>query len=217
MLELFTQTVLTIGRLGANGVTMLGSGFLVANDGRIATTRHVVGDDDKGVVVLYPKIMDINNYQDTSDNSCTPISAKNLDIDPIRDIAVLQCEILFNGTLPPLSSFDSINVSEKVGVFGFPHCTEGRRVLTYQEAEIGAKILLASSEIKSKYAVINTQARPGQSGSLILSLRTSSVIGMLMGAFIPNGGRGISLGGINPRELHQTTHCISAEYIKAML
>lgn len=52
----------------------------------------------------------------------------------------------FNGNLPPLESLDNIPVGEKIGMFGFPHCVMGRRVLTYQETEIGAKMLLETSE-----------------------------------------------------------------------
>lgn len=100
---------------------------------------------------------------------------------------------------------------EQTYIIGFPHCTEGRKVLTVQEADVGAKILLESNNIKSKYIVVNTQTRPGQSGSLVYDPKSNKIIAMLIGAFAPDSG--ISLGGINPRELHQTTHCISAEYI----
>ncbi|GHV86227.1 hypothetical protein AGMMS50230_18350 [Spirochaetia bacterium] len=218
MFELFTQTVMTIGRIETSGVNMLGTGFLVTNDGTIATTRHVVGNDDKNLAVLFPKIRDINIYQDTSDVSCQCIPATILEIDPFKDIALLKVDLHYSGSLPTLSSFDTIDVGKELGIFGFPHCTHGRRVLTFQKAEIGAKIILESNSVKAKYAVINTQARPGQSGSLLLSLSSANqtIVGMLIGAFIPSGGS-ISLSGINPHELHQTTHCISAEYIKAML
>ena len=84
-----------------------------------------------------------------------------------------------------------------------------------QKAMVGAKILLNSSGVKSKYCVINTQTRPGQSGSMIYSIKHNKIVGILIGAFVSS--EGISLGGINPRELHQTTQCISAEYIKKMI
>jgi hypothetical protein len=76
--------------------------------------------------------------------------------------------------------------------------------------------LIEANGIKSKHAVINIQSRPGQSGSLVFSPKDSTVSGVLIGAWVP-GPPGISLGGIDPRELHQTTHCVSAEYIKDML
>lgn len=50
---------------------------------------------------------------------------------------------------------------------------------------------------------------------MIYSKTKNIVIGILIGAFAPTTG--ISLGGINPRELHQTTQCLSAEYIKKMI
>lgn len=215
-MNIFTQLVLTIGRTNAEGsIVMLGSGFLVSNDGKIVTSRHVVGDNEQGLVVLFPHIGDINQYQDTTNNACTHISVTIIDSDPFRDIVVMKGDLSFHGTTPSIGSFDDIAVGESVGIYGFPHCVEGRRVLTYQQAFVGAKVLLDSGGVKSKHAVINTQTRPGQSGSLIFSPRTNKVVGLLVGAFGPESG--ISIGGINPRELHQTTHCISAEYIRNML
>ena len=114
-----------------------------------------------------------------------------------------------------LGNIDNIKIMEQTYIIGFPHCTEGRKVLTVQEADVGAKILLESNNIKSKYIVVNTQTRPGQSGSLVYDPKSNKIIAMLIGAFAPDSG--ISLGGINPRELHQTTHCISAEYILNMI
>ncbi|GGY88330.1 S1 family peptidase [Shewanella fodinae] len=215
-MQIFTQIVVVIGRVGTNGISMLGTGFFVKNNGLIATTRHVVGDSEQGLVILAPHINDINAFQDTSDTSCQAMPVKIQEIDPVKDLAILKVDAQFNGQLPTIGSFDEVEVSESVGIFGFPHCVEGRRVLTFQRAEIGSKVLLESTGIKSKYAVINTQARPGQSGSLIFSPKLQKIVGMLNGAYAPEGA-GISLGGINPRELHQTTQCISAEYIKEMI
>ena len=215
-MNVFTQIVVTVGKITPTGVSMLGTGFIITNDCKIVTTRHIVGDSDKELVVLAPHIKDINEYQDTTDTKCQPIKAKILEIDPIKDLAIIQIDAQYSGDLPKLGSFDDVRISEQGGIFGFPHCVEGRRVLTFQEAEIGAKVLLQSNNIKTKHAVINIQTRPGQSGSLIFSQRLSKIVGILIGAYIPAGG-GISLGGINPRELHQTTQCISAEYIKEML
>jgi hypothetical protein len=196
---------------------MLGSGFIISKDGLIATTAHNVAGDDKNLVVLAPHIQNINEYQDLSDTRCNPISANIKEIDPIKDLAIIKTSIIFNGPIPKIGSFDNDLVGNDVGIFGYPHCVEGRRALTFQKAEIGAKILLESSGIKSKHAVINVQARPGQSGSLIFSMKNQTISGILMGAYAPQSGGGISLGGINPRELHQTTHCISAEYLKEMM
>lgn len=217
-LNVFTQIVVTIGLIGQNGIEMLGTGFIISNDGKFVTTKHVVGTDPSRLVVLMPHIDNINAYQDTSDTSCTPIPVEVIDIDPLKDLCILKGNgIAFEGNLPKTGSFDDINIGEELGIFSFPHCVTGRRVLTYQKAELGAKVLLESNTIKSKHGIINTQARPGQSGALIFSTRTQKVVGVLIGAYAPRQSGGISLEGINPQELHQTTHCISAEYIKEML
>ena len=136
-------------------------------------------------------------------------------INPITDLCILKTDLGFNGNLPPLESLDNIPVGEKIGMFGFPHCVMGRRVLTYQETEIGAKMLLETSGIKSKYATINIQTRPGQSGSLVFNIRTGAIIGLLIGTYAPASG--VIIAGINPHELNQTSYCISANHIKEML
>src|SRR5688572_21643992 len=198
----FTQLVYVVGRVTPNHVEMLGTAFLVSSDGHIVTTHHVTGPNDSNLVVLAPHSNNINDYQDLSDTSCKTIPVRIAEIDPTRDLTLLKADIVFGGKLPKLGGFDSDNVGDEIGIFGFPHCVEGRRTLTYQRAEIGAKVLLDINGIKSKHAVINTQARPGQSGSLIFSPKSQSISGVLIGAWVP-GQAGISLGGINPRELHQ--------------
>lgn len=216
-MNVFTQLVYVIGRVTPTNVEMLGTGFLVSADGLIATTHHVVGSAGANLVILMPNIGDINAFQDLSDTSCQTIPVSVKEIDPIRDLALLKADINFGGgTIPQLGSFDGDNVGEEIGIFGFPHCVEGRRAFTFQKAEIGAKVLIEANGIKTKHAVINTQSRPGQSGSAVVSFKNKTISGVLVGAWIPGGG-GISLGGINPRELHQTTHCISAEYIRGMM
>lgn len=212
----FTQLVYVIGRVTPTNVEMLGTGFLVSADGLIATTHHVVGSAGANLVILAPNINDINAFQDLGDTRCQAIPVSIREIDPIRDLALLKADITFSGIIPQLGSFDGDNVGEEIGIFGFPHCVEGRRAFTFQKAELGAKVLIEANGIKTKHAVINTQSRPGQSGSAVFSFKKKSISGVLVGAWIPGGG-GISLGGINPRELHQTTHCISAEYIRGML
>lgn len=216
-MNIFTQIVVVIGKITPNGVSMLGSGFIISNDGKIATTKHVVGTDPSNLVILAPHINNINAYQDTSDARCQPVPATVMEMDPIKDLCILKSDISFSGILPKIGSFDEVNVGDKVGIFSYPHCVAGRRVLTFQETEIGAKVLLESNSINSKHAVINTQARPGQSGGIVFSPNLNKIIGVLVGAYAPNQSGGISFGGINPQELHQTTHCISAEYLNEMI
>ncbi len=216
-MNIFTQIVVTVGRITENGVSLLGTGFIISKEGKIVTTKHVVGGDSTRLVVLMPHIKNINNYQDTTDNKCQPISVEVLEIDPLKDLCILKGDLQFNDKLPELGSFDNIGIGEELGIFSFPHCVTGRRVLTFQKTELGAKVILDASSMKSKYGVINSQSRPGQSGGLIFSSRTQQIVGILIGAYAPMQGVRISTGGVNPQELHQTTHCISAEYISEML
>ena len=138
-MNIFTQLVYVVGRVTPNQVDMLGTAFLVSQDGLIATTHHVAGSADSNLVVLAPHIKNINAFQDLSDTSCTTIPVSINEIDPIRDLAILKGAITFDAPLPKLGSFDDDNVGEEIGIFGFPHCVEGRRALTFQKAEVGAK------------------------------------------------------------------------------
>ncbi|WP_286751527.1 S1 family peptidase [Pseudomonas sp. UBA2522] len=212
----FTQHVVLIGKIEPGAVKLLGTGFFVSADGVLVTSRHVVGNDPTGIVVMAPHIGSFNQYQDVSDKSCVPINAVVVDVNPIADIVLLKVDARVQG-FPLLGSLDEINVGEVVDIVGYPHCVDGRRVLTYQTAVVGAKVLLESSSLKVKHAVINSQTRPGQSGSIVFSKRLNKAVGMLSGTYVPQGGSFIMMMGINPTELNQTSHIVSAEYIKEML
>lgn len=222
-MDIFSQLTVVVGRLGSNddsinnSISMLGTAFFIREDGYLVTPRHVINDQDKGLVILLPHIRGMNEYQDLSDTSCNCVDVEIVEIDPIRDLAILKLKNngVFTLPIPSLGAIDDVNVGETVQMFGYPHCTEGRRVLTYQSTAIGAKFLLSTNSIKSKQAVLNIQSRPGQSGSLVFSERSNKIIGVLLGTYAPSSG--IFLNGINPAELNQTTHIISAEYIKDML
>jgi len=211
-----TQMVYTIGRYDGQGINMLGTGFLIANGKFIVVPRHVVGDNDNGLGVILPSISSMDECQDTTITSCRFANVTIKNSDPFRDIVILELKNqTFSFPTPEIGSIEDVSVGEDILIFGFPHCVEGRRVLTMQKALVGAKILLNSSGVKSKFCVINTQTRPGQSGSIIYSPTKNKIIGILIGAFVSNTG--ILLGRINPNELHQTTQCLSAEYIKNMI
>lgn len=214
--EIFYSTAMVVGRVTPQGVNMLGTCFLVNAAGDVATTHHVIGNDTSNLVVVLPRKGSANGYQDLSDLQCQMAPAQVSEIDPVRDIAILKAGLKWTGSVPRIGSFDSIGVGGTVSIFGYPHCTYGRRAFTFQVAEVGAKVLMDNQGIKSKHAVINVHARPGQSGSPVVDASSGSILGMLVGAWVP-GPTGIRLGDINPHELHQTTHCISACHIKEML
>lgn len=111
----FSQFTFVIGVLDRTEglIKMLGTGFLVSNDGKIVTARHVVGNETSDLVVLMPHITSINEYQDTTDNSCKPVPAFVEDINPVTDICILKTDLKFQGILPPLESLDNIKVGEK--------------------------------------------------------------------------------------------------------
>jgi hypothetical protein len=216
MYDIITQMTYVIGRNNGKFIEMLGTGFLISEGKYVVVPRHVIGDNDEGLCIILPSITSFNECQDTTINSCSFANMIIKYSDPFRDITILEFkDIQQTFHTLPIGGIDDISVGDDILIFGFPHCVEGRRVLTMQKAMVGSKILLNSSGVKSKYCVINTQTRPGQSGSMIYSVKHNKIVGILIGAFVSSDG--ISLGGINPRELHQTTQCLSTEYIRKMI
>ena len=208
--------VFTLGRIRPEGVSLLGTGFLVNRPNTIVTAAHVTGNDDNNLVICLPKA-EVDGYQDTSDSRVRSIPARIIKTDPIHDICILEANLSgLRSSLDILGS-DSIQPCEKITIVGYPHCTQGRDVLTCQDATVGAKILIDSCGIKSKHIVINIQTRDGQSGSPVFRDSDSKLIAMIIGSYAPGGSSGISLGGIDHQTLHQTTHAVSSEYINKML
>ncbi len=208
--------VFAVGRTGANGVELLGTATLLNSRGRFVTAAHVTNKDDQNLVVVLRNYNSIDDYQDTSDYQVQVISVRIEAIDPFTDLCILYADIDLSSNLS-ISSTDILNVSSVVDVFGYPHADCGRLVLTHQRTEIGARILIKNGVVKSKHVVLNTQARPGQSGSPIFSAYTTTLVAILIGSYAPGGGGGISLGGVDPHTLHQTTHAVSVEYVREML
>lgn len=199
---------------GGGGV-ILGTAF-AAGGRHVVTAYHVVGSSDEGLVLLIPRIANLNTYQDADQIPAIPM--KIVAADPVRDLCVLEFpEQNFATTSYAITGSDSVGVGEPIVTLGFPHAPSGRYVLTHQRAHIGARLLLGSSAGRHKHFVLNTQARPGQSGSPVFNDDLTEVVGVLLGSFAPGGGGAISLGGVDPATLHQTTHAISAEYIREML
>lgn len=55
-MDRFTQFVVTIGRVTPTHIEMLGTAFLISKTGLFVTSRHVIGDNHTGLVILTPHI-----------------------------------------------------------------------------------------------------------------------------------------------------------------
>lgn len=209
--------VFAVGRTGANGVLLLGTATLLNSPGKFVTAAHVTQKDEQNlVVVVKPDNSSINDYQDTSDERVQVIPVRIEAIDPFTDLCILSADINAFSNIS-MGSTDLLYLGNVVDIFGYPHADHGRLVLTQQRTEIGARILIKNGIVKTKHVVLNTQARPGQSGSPIFSAQTTMLVAILIGSYAPGGGGSISLGGVDPHTLHQTTHAVSVEYVREML
>lgn len=207
--------VLAIGRMSAQGFAPLGSAFAVG-EGLFATAAHAVGQSDEGLALRLPAPTPVDGYQDTTVTEIRGVAAKIEAYDAVRDIALLSTAKFYDSPIPyVLGSSDDAPEETPILSFGFPHIDYGRLVLTSNISEVGARVLLGAE--KNKYVVLNTQGRPGQSGGPAFVRGTNRVAAMVVGAYRPGHGGGVIIGGIDPTTLHQTTHAISAEYIREMI
>jgi len=209
--------VLAVGRTGANGVSLLGTATLLNSPGKFVTAAHVTNKDEQNlVVVVKPDNSIINDYQDTSNYQVEMIPVRIEAIDTFTDLCILSADIDAFSNIS-MGSTDILNFGSVVDIFGYPHAVHGRLVLTHQRTEIGARILIKNGIVKTKQVVLNTQARPGQSGSPIFCAYTTFMVAILIGSYAPRGGGGLLVAGVDPHTLHQTTHAVSVEYVREML
>ena len=173
---------------------------------------------DTNLVLVMPRISRLSQYQDTSNNNVQWVPARIVAIDPVRDLAVLEIDGQIEIRRGGVEGSDQVEPGARIATLGFPHSSDaGRFVLTQQDTTVGVRVLISSNGVASKHLVLNVQTRPGQSGSPVISYETGSIVAVVVGSFAPSGAGGISLGGIDPQTLHQTTHAISAEYLIGMI
>ncbi|SCX49563.1 Trypsin-like peptidase domain-containing protein [Klenkia marina] len=209
------QTCYLLAHIGPGGNVALGSCFALGGD-LLATAFHVVSGHPAGLHMVVPRVR-TDDYQDVDDKSFHVRPVDVVASDPIHDLAVLRVHEVETSVNWSIGSTDDVKPGEPVVTLGFPHANDGRTVLTQQTTTVGARILMQNQGIKSKYAVLNTLLRPGQSGGPVVNVRSNKVVAVLVGAYTPSGSGTVMIGGVDPAVLHQTTHAISAEYLKPMM
>lgn len=214
------KVILPLGRMGPGGsITPLGTCFAVGPR-KFATAAHVTGPSDDGLRAIVGRADSLSDYQDTTNTRANSSALKIVQYSPIHDIVILEIVDLgsFVSFDYTLGSSDDIPTGTAVVSLGYPHADHGRLVLTQQASMVGARVFLGVSDIRVKHVVLNTQTRPGQSGGPVFTADGSRVCAMITGGYAPANTTGtISIGGIDPQTLHQTTQAVSAEYIQGLL
>ncbi|MCF6800073.1 serine protease [Bacillus sp. ET1] len=219
--ESIVKAVFTVARITPNGIKPLGTATLLNKTNHLVTAAHITENDDNNLIIIVSKNTSLSQYQDTVIKDIDYANVQIVAINPLHDLCILKVQEN-EGNISArvgISGLDQVNVGDKVTMFGFPDLNFGRIVLTQQETQIGAKILLENSGEKVKHAVVNLQSRKGQSGSAVFD-DSLNIIGILVGSYVPHthkGKAGIEIGGIDPLTLHPATHIVSAEYIQEML
>lgn len=213
--ENHASLVLSVGREGPTGIQLLGTAFAIAR-GRYATAAHLTNQSDVGLVLVSPRSSGLSQYQDTTDPKVQYRRVSIEKYDPASDVVVLASDEGAPNSTIELGSTDDLRIGSSVTSLGYPHCGDGRLVLTLQSTYVGARIHLPVGPLKRKHIVLNTLSRPGQSGSPVFCSATGAVCAMILGGYAP-AGPSIVIGNIDPSTINQTTHAVSAEYIKELL
>jgi S1-C subfamily serine protease len=214
VLQGVAQHVLAVARVTPHGGVILGTAFGLTSN-LAATASHVVGDDPRNLVLIAPNCESLRDYQDTTIPHFQTMNVSIAKLDPIRDICLLSTEENTISFARSISNTDNLNPGDRLALFGYPHADGGRVVLTQQDTQLGAKVLLENKGIKSKHIVLNIQTRPGQSGSPVYTA-LGDLVAVVIGSYVPTRAGTLMVGGVDPATLHQTTHAISAEYLKGL-
>lgn len=153
---------------------MQGTGFLVHPDGYVLTCEHVIRDADRIEVIRR-----VQRSEDASDYKDKNYICQLIYKDIFCDIALLKFESGEN-TLPylPLSAASRvINRGEEYIISGYPYIPGYDSTLTLYSGYISAAHEMQGLTLW----YIDGKAQPGNSGSPVISLEDSSVIGILKG------------------------------------
>ena len=191
----------------------LGTAFSLGGN-RFATAAHVTGLCDAHLVLCLETVASSTAYQLDDQRPIDAVEAKIEHFDPITDVAVLNSPNISYLSKPVVIGTDGLSIGDLVSSFGFPHANFSRVVMTYQENAVGAKVYLESHSLLVKHLVLNTIARPGQSGAPVYD-EEGRIRAMIVGGYSPNSSEGeILMSGVDPLTLHQTTHAVSSEYLE---
>jgi hypothetical protein len=194
-----TLSTLAIARNTPGGMQPLGTSVAVAEN-QLATALHVVGPDPNSLMVVLPRHVNVNGWQDASDTGfrAWPVSIKK--VDAFRDLCLLEMPDAVLKFAHSLGAADDVPPGSPVVTCGFPHANNGRLIQTIQQSNVGARILLPNNGIKSKHLVLNIQTQPGQSGSPVFSAETGALVALVVGSYIPSAPAGhMIISGIDPR------------------
>jgi hypothetical protein len=216
-----TLKAFALGRMEGGRVRLLGTAFFVRKD-TFATAAHVLEGNDANLFAIVPEQFnnDLNQYQKYPRDDLSILSVAVADIDPLHDLAVLKClegSAANHFAVPQFESSDSAVVGDDVFSLSYPHSALGNTIMVVQVAIVSARVLVKKGSIGIKHLVINQQTVLGQSGAPVYAKKSGKILGILVGAFGIGAGSGISLGGIDPQTLHQTSFAVSAEYLTPML
>jgi S1-C subfamily serine protease len=151
-----------------------GSGFIISDDGRILTNRHVVSGSEQLTVNLSDKKV---------------YKARVLGIDSRDDLAVIKIEP--KGKLPflKLGDSDNLQVGQKVLAIGNPFGFEGT-LTTGIVSSLGRTIQPEDGRPLEDMIQTDAAINPGNSGGPLLDSR-GSVIGINTAIYGPQGNIGL--------------------------
>lgn len=172
-----------------NHVSIIGTGFAISEDGKIATCAHVYNQVPKEAAVNF-KALVLTKIDNGIDNyNWVPL--KLLKKDDQKDVAILQLESIKDTLIKPLEIGDSeqAEVGQEVYFMGFPYATElfneGYGLTLHVAKTIISNIKRDGIDPKhpKNWLFVDTINNPGNSGAPLIDIESNKVIGFMAIAF----------------------------------
>lgn len=205
--------IVLVARIVDNTALFLGTAIAVRGNNYV-TPLHVTGGSDENLAIIYgPRNSQIDYQENTELHQGK--DARIVRADPRYDLCLLSTGMFPAAKVMSFGSTDSTPPGTPVTVWTYPQANWGRRILTWHNTEVGARVRMKTGPFETKQAVLNMQSGPGQSGSPVL--HKGQVVALLLGAYGPGDSPGILMNGVDTRTLHTSTYAISAEYVERFL
>lgn len=185
------SSIVAIGfNLSPQQITIIGSGFIVSDNGKIISAAHLCKQlNQEQINNLKANVLIERISNDTERYRWIPI--KLIKKDDQNDLAVFQLEDYNNISLKKIELGDSekIEIGQEVYFVGFPYAAQlmndgfGVTLIVNKGMISNIKRSGIDPEHKRNWLIVDAISNPGNSGCPLFDIKTNKVIGIMTIAF----------------------------------
>lgn len=177
----FSGGCMMVMRRHGDGVSFLGTAFLVHESGYLLTVAHILPKEGKLLVVPGDPGSD---FTPVSQKRVTTLPVSIARHDPDRDVALLKIEQQVEMRLPDhfLGSAENLYLGNSVMTMGYSFGHQTLHTLVAMNAVISAKVL---SNNRTRLLLFDSMVHDGDRGGPLISVGDGLVVGIINGRFDP--------------------------------